>query len=188
MRLSVKTSRARVLTAAACVALCGSVLAVGSSPAHAATEAPARSAAVTAPLPKVYPVTVDNPGPQVTDPLSTPVSLQITAHDADPLQLLVFSAAGLPPGLSIDPASGLISGTITAAYTGDVAVTATDETTGRLGTATFHWTAGSKVTVKAPAVERSWVGVPVDVKVTATDSGAAKVTYSAKGLPAFRSM
>ena len=166
------------------VALCGSALAVGIGSAHAATGAPVRSAAVAAPQPKVDPVTVNNPGPQVTDPLSTPVSLQITVNDKDPIPLLVFSATGLPPGLSIDPASGLISGTITAAYDGNVTVTVTDDITGQFGAATFHWTAGSKVTVKAPAAERSWVGVPVSLKVTATDSGAAKVTFSAKGLPA----
>src|SRR5579864_3689595 len=140
MRMSRRTSRARILTGALCLALSGSALAVANAPAHAATGAPARSAAVAAPAPKVYPVTVTNPGNQVTDSLVTPVSLQIKVKDADPIRLLVFSAVGLPPGLSIDPTSGLISGTITAAYNGDVTVTATDDTTGNSGAATFHWT------------------------------------------------
>jgi hypothetical protein len=151
-----------------CVLLFGSALAAGSSPAHAA--------------PKPYPVTVTNPGAQ-TDPVGAAVSLQIKVTDKDPVALLAYSAPVLPAGLSIN-ATGLISGTITAPFDGDVTVTVTDDVTKQSGAATFHWTVGNKVTVNAPAVEQSWVGVPVNVKVTATDSGGAAVTYSAEGLPA----
>ena len=179
MRMSRRTSRARILTGALCLALSGSGLAVASASAHAATGAPARAAAVAA----ADPVTVTNPGNQ-TDPLGTKVRLRIKATDSDPLGYpLTFFSTALPGGLKLNPATGVISGTITAAFTGPVTVSVTD-LLGNTGRATFTWAAGSKVTVTAPATEKSWVGVPVDVKVTATDSGGAAVTYSAKGLPA----
>jgi Ricin-type beta-trefoil lectin domain/Putative Ig domain len=156
----------RILLATLCMLLFGSALAAGSSPAHAA--------------PKDV-VTVNNPGAQ-TDPVGAAVNLQIQAKDTSALPL-IFSAAILPPGLTINAATGLISGTITAQFNGNVTVKATDGLA--TGKATFPWTAaGNKVTVTAPTVEQSWVGVPVNVKVTATDSGGAAVTYSAKGLPA----
>ena len=168
MRMSMRTGHARVLMVTLCILLFGSALAAGSSPANAA--------------PKPYPVTVTNPGGQ-TDPVGAAVSLQIKVTDKNPVALLAYSAPALPAGLSIN-ATGLISGTITAPFNHDVTVTVTDDITGQSGAATFHWTVGNKVTVNAPTAERSWVGVPVNVKVTATDSGGAAVTYSAKGLPA----
>ena len=160
-----RMSTVRVLLAALCVLLVGSALAAGISPAHAA--------------PKDV-VTVTNPGTQ-TDPGGAVVDLPIQAKDTSALPL-VFSAAVLPPGLTIDAATGVISGTITGQFNGNVTVKATDGVA--TGQATFTWTAGNKVTVKAVAKEQSWVGVPVSVQVTATDSGGAAVTYSAKGLPA----
>ena len=167
MRMSRRTSRARILTGALCLAISGSALAVASASAHAAPD----------------PVTVTNPGNQ-TDLLGTKVKLSIKAKDSDPLGYpLTYSSTPLPGGLAIDPATGVISGTITAPFNGPVTVSVTD-LLANTGQATFTWAAGSKVTVTAPATEKSWVGVPVDVKVTATDSGGAAVTYSAKGLPA----
>ena len=162
-----RMSTVRVLLATLCVLLFGSALAAGSPLANAAPK---------------YPVTVTNPGNQ-TDPVGAAVSLQIQVTDKDPVALLAYSAPVLPAGLSIN-ATGLISGTITAPFNGDVTVTVTDDITGEHGAATFHWTVGNKVTVTAPTAEGSWVGVPVNVKVTATDSGGAAVTYSARGLPA----
>src|SRR5215471_8028779 len=161
-----RMSTVRVLLATLCVLLFGSALAAGSSLANAA--------------PKPDTVTVTNPGPQ-TNPVGAAVDLPIKAKDTSALPL-VFSAPVLPPGLAIDPATGVISGTITAQFNGNVTVTATDGLA--TGQATFTWTAGNKVTVTAPTAEGSWVGVPVNVKVTATDSGGAAVTYSAQGLPA----
>ena len=165
MRMSMRTSQARVLMVTLCILLFGSVLAAGSSLANAA--------------PKDV-VTVTNPGPQ-TNPVGTAVDLPIKAKDTSALPL-VFSASALPPGLAINPATGVISGTITAQFNGSVTVKATDGV--GTGKATFTWTVGNKVTVTAPTVEQSWVGVPVNVQVTATDSGGAAVTYSATGLPA----
>jgi hypothetical protein len=159
-------STIRVLLATLCVLLFGSALAAGSSLANAA--------------PKPDTVTVTDPGPQA-NPVGAAVDLPIKAKDTSALPL-VFSAPVLPPGLAIDPATGIISGTSTAQFNGNVTVTATDGLA--TGQATFTWAVGNKVTVNAPAVERSWVGVPVSVQATATDSGGAAVTYSAKGLPA----
>jgi hypothetical protein len=167
MRMSTRTGQVRVLLVTLCILLVGSALAAGSPPANAAPK---------------YPVTVTNPGNQ-TDSVGAAVSLQIQVTDKDPVALLAYSAPVLPAGLAIN-ATGLISGTITAQFNGNVTVTVTDDITGNHGAATFHWTAGNKVTVTAPTVEQSWVGVPVNVKVTATDSGGAAVTYSATGLPA----
>jgi Ricin-type beta-trefoil lectin domain/Putative Ig domain len=130
-------------------------------------------------------VTVNNPGPQTTHPLSTPIDLPITASDNDPAQTaLAFAATGLPPGLGINPATGVITGRITAEFTGTVQVTATDGA-GATGTTAFNWAAGNGVLVSAPAREQSWAGIPVSVKIKATDTDAgATVGYSATGLPA----
>ena len=160
-----RMSTIRILLATLCLLLFGSALAAGSSLANAA---PKRT------------VTVTNPGAQ-TDPVGAAVDLPIQASDTSALPL-IFSAAVLPPGLAIDAATGVISGTITAQFNGNVTVKATDGVA--TGQATFTWTVGNKVTVKAPTVQRSWVGVPVKMKVTATDSEGAAVTYSASGLPA----
>lgn len=85
-------------------------------------------------------VSVTNPGDQ-TGHVTTPVSLQISAHDTDGGRLS-YSAAGLPAGLSIDPGTGLISGTPTALGRSSVTVTAKDAT-GASGSATFNWTISS---------------------------------------------
>jgi len=128
-------------------------------------------------------VTVTNPGAQVTRPLSTGVDLPIQANDSDPTETLTYGATGLPPGLGINPGTGVIAGTITHDYAGTVDVTATDEV-GETDTAAFNWTAGNGVLVTVPAKVQSWAGVPVSVKVKATDTGGAALHYGATGLPA----
>ncbi len=133
-------------------------------------------------------VTVTSPGNQ-TSTADTPVSLQMQASDSASGQTLTWSATGLPAGLSIS-SSGLVSGTPTTPGTSSVTVTATD-TTGANGSASFTWTVNSstahkdKVSVRRPGNQTSIAGVPVRLRLNATDSARGqKLTWSATGLPA----
>jgi len=133
-------------------------------------------------------VTVTSPGNQ-TSTVGTPVSLQMRASDSASGQTLTWSATGLPAGLSIS-SSGLISGTPTTPGTSSVKVTAKD-TTGASGSASFTWTVNSstthkdKVTVRRPGNQTSTVGMPVRLRLKATDSARGqKLSWSATGLPA----
>jgi subtilisin-like proprotein convertase family protein len=83
------------------------------------------------------PPVVTNPGAQTT-PVSTSVSLQISATDAN-RDTLTYSASGLPPGLGINSATGLISGTPTTAGSYAATVTVSDGRGGTTSTS-FGWT------------------------------------------------
>jgi len=132
-------------------------------------------------------VTVTNPGSQ-TATVGTATSLQISASDSAPGQVLTYSATGLPTGLSINSATGLISGTPATAGTTSVTVTATD-TTGAHGSATFTWTvnpvAGNTVTVTNPGAQSTRLNTSVSLGIVATDSASGQtLSYTASGLPA----
>ena len=90
----------------------------------------------------VAPVVV-NPGNQA-DAETDVISLFVAGSDPDvPVNVLTWSAAGLPAGLSINPATGEIFGTLplTSAGTYPVSVTATDDGTPNLAdTINFTWT------------------------------------------------
>jgi len=128
-------------------------------------------------------VTVTSPGNQTTTSGSS-TSLQIAATDSGGASL-TFSASSLPAGLSIS-SSGLISGTVSAApgtYT--VSVSAKDST-GASGSTSFSWTVKPKpdtVTVKSPGNQTTATQTSVSLQISATDSGGARLTYSATGLP-----
>ena len=65
-----------------------------------------------------------------------------------------------------------------------VTVKVTDKTSSS-ASVSFAWKVAGLVTVKTPASERSWAGIPVSVQVKATDSDPAqKLSYAATGLPA----
>ena len=86
---------------------------------------------------------VVSPGGQV-DAETDVISLFVAGSDPDvPVNVLTWSAAGLPAGLSINPATGEIFGTLplTSAGTYPVSVTATDDGTPNLAdTINFTWT------------------------------------------------
>jgi GH25 family lysozyme M1 (1,4-beta-N-acetylmuramidase) len=75
--------------------------------------------------------------------MGTPVSLQVTATDANPAGKLAFTASGLPAGLSINSATGLISGwpVTPTSVINNVKVTVTDGL-GNTATDSFQWGAG----------------------------------------------
>ena len=130
-------------------------------------------------------VTMTNPGNQ-TGTAGTAASLQISATDSGN-SALTYSATNLPAGLTINSSTGLISGTPTTAGTSNVTVTATD-TTNASGSKSFSWTinpaGGNTVTFPNPPGSQSGtVGTPVSLKITASDSGGAALTYTATGLP-----
>jgi hypothetical protein len=168
MRKSIRAGRGRLLAAATSFLLAGGVVAAVMMPAGAA----------------VSPVTVTNPGTQVTSPIGS-VDLQIHAADTNALTL-TYTSATLPPGLAINAATGEITGVPTAAFGGQVTVTATD-TANATDSATFAWTIQNNITVTNPGVQSTIVGTAIaPLQIVATDNAgvAATLAYAATGLPA----
>ena len=114
-----------------------------------------------------------------------------SATDAD-LDVLLYSAVGLPAGITYDAATGVLSGTVdpTAAAGSPYAVTLTvDDGNGGIDTDTFTWTITN--TNQAPAIaaitdtsvdELSPIGFTASV--IDPDLPADTITFSATGLPA----
>ncbi len=128
-------------------------------------------------------IVVANPGTQVTTS-GAPVSLAVPAADDDKATTLSWAASGLPPGLTIGAATGIITGEPSGGGTYRVTVKVTDKTSSA-ASISFAWKVAGLLTVKTPASERSWAGIPVSVQVKATDSDPAqKLSYEATGLPA----
>jgi hypothetical protein len=87
------------------------------------------------PPPPPGPVTVINPGNQVTF-VGYPISLQMGATGGS--GSYTWSANGLPPGVQINPSTGLITGRVNSIGTTDVTVTAVSGI-GSVGQVTFNW-------------------------------------------------
>jgi hypothetical protein len=166
MRISMGITMGRVLALGASALLAGSLAVATGGTAYAADK-----------------ITVTSPGTQTTNPLSTPVSLQIKATDSVK-STLTYAATGLPDGLAISKTTGLISGTITAAGTYAVKVTVTDAKKAT-GSAAFTWTAGNTITITNPGTQSTSAGAPVSLAILAADDDkATALTWSAAGLPA----
>jgi subtilisin-like proprotein convertase family protein len=137
------------------------------------------------------PPVVTNPGAQTTA-VSTGVSLQVIASDADAGDTLSYSATGLPTGLTINGATGLISGT-TAATAGSFAVTVTvsDSHPGGTASASFNWTVAAggsgTQTFSAPGAitindNASATPYPKSVTVSGMSGNTSKVVVTLNGL------
>jgi len=129
---------------------------------------------------------VANPGDQSSAEGFT-VWVQVMAGDPD-LELLAFSATGLPEGLSINPVTGVISGTIgydtspNSPYS--VTVTASD---GDLSDSkSFTWTVTNTNRIpimKDPDFISNAEGDVVSYQIEAFDLDEQPLTFSAIGLP-----
>jgi hypothetical protein len=133
-------------------------------------------------------ITVANPGTQ-----TTPVNKKVTAvtlrgnTDDRAAVPLGYAVTGLPPGLYLyaHPGAGVILGTPTRVGTYRVTVTVTD-TTDSAGRTSFTWhvtRAPHKIRIRAPRFLTLRTGVPVRVRLTASDSGRRQITWTAKPLP-----
>jgi hypothetical protein len=148
-----------------------------------ATDSAGASASISLPWDVKNSFTLTSPGTQQTKP-DTAVTLSIPYRDADSSATKTFSATDLPPGLSIDPSTGVISGTTSSTIGSySVTVTATDSH-GTTSTVSFTWNVWNKITISAPTTEQSYVGAPVSVTISATDSApGSTLSYNASNLP-----
>jgi hypothetical protein len=178
MRMSLRTSRVRVLMVTMCLVLSGSAFAVAGAQARAATDSPAKPSAA------VNTVTVTAPAREQSW-VRIPISVQVKAADSEPAQTLTYSATGLPAGLSINPATGVISGTPQRITVMAATVTATDAS-GATGSASIRWAVGWAITIPDPGKVTTAAGLAVNVLITYTNAAGARdrVTLWATGLPA----
>jgi ricin-type beta-trefoil lectin protein/putative Ig domain-containing protein len=148
-----------------------------------ATDSAGASASISLPWDVENYLFLTSPGAQQTEP-GAAVTLNIKSNDADPNATKTFSATGLPPGLTINSFTGVISGTTSSTIGSyDVTVSATDSD-GTTTSTSFTWNVWNKITVTAPSFEQSYVGTPVSLTVSATDSASGNtLSYSASELP-----
>ena len=112
--------------------------------------------------------------------------LTIAGNDSDAGAKVTYAAAGLPPGLVIAKTTGDVTGTPNTPGTYAVTFTATDSTGATAKTTAFTWViTPNSIAVNATAPAKAWVGVPVKVQPTATDTVAGQaITWTATNLPA----
>ncbi len=96
-----------------------------------------------------------------------PISPTATDSQTSPYPVIVWTAAGLPPGITIARSSGLISGTPTLAGTYQVTITARDNShPPTFGYASFNWYIGNMapvITKVVPVVSQGIGGIRVVV-------------------------
>ena len=123
------------------------------------------------------PVSITTPADQTNNAGDT-VSLAINASGSGTLS---YSATGLPAGLAINSSTGAITGTISDGGSFQPTVTVGNGTYS--AAATFSWTVGSTITITDDGDQAFNAGDTVSVPITATDTAAGTLTYSASGLP-----
>ncbi len=113
------------------------------------------------------------------------VALPLSAVDPD-LDVLTYSATGLPTGLTIDGATGLISGQLTTASAGVHQVTATASDGALSHSQTFPWTVtevNQAPILASLAPQASAEGAHISLPVSAIDPDGDSLIYNASGLP-----
>ncbi len=94
---------------------------------------------------------------------------------------LTYSATGLPNGLSINSSTGVISGT--ASYGGSFDPTVTASHSSVSTSVTFDWTVSDPITITDPGPQQYNAGDAVSLPISASDTAAGTLGYSALGLP-----
>jgi len=115
--------------------------------------------------------------------VGTSYALQMTANLADTKTWsIVEGTEALPPGLSIDATTGLISGTPTTAGSYSFTVQAVLTSDPRSDTKRLTVTVRDRVTITAPKLPPSEIGVPFEhVLVVAGGTGVDTYTWSVSG-------
>lgn len=129
--------------------------------------------------------------PAQNDEQGEAASLQLSATDPNPGDILTFSASNLPLGLSINQSTGLISGTITGPQ-GAYSVTAnvTDNGTPQLSDSqSFTWVVSLPHPNQAPTInpiadQNTEQNKNASLQVVASDPDGDNLSYAASGLPA----
>lgn len=151
-------------------------------------------------IPRIYvnnsSTVVTNLPPVVTNPgnrsylKETSITLQITASDPNPGDVLTFSATGLPASLTINATSGLIQGMIANVGSFPINVVATDQA-GLSNQVSFTITITDVGNPNLPPVisnpgnQNYTTGSSITLQVLGSDPNAGdELTYSASGLPA----
>ena len=123
------------------------------------------------------PITLTTPDDQ-SNTFGDTASLSVVASGSG---TLAYSATDLPSGLSINSSTGVISGTISAGGTFEPIVTVGNGTYST--SAGFEWDVSSTITITDSGDQAFNAGDAVSVPISASDTVAGTLTYSASGLP-----
>ena len=123
------------------------------------------------------PITLTTPDDQ-SNTFGDSASLSVVASGSG---TLAYSATGLPSGLSINSSTGAISGTISAGGTFEPTVTVGNGTYST--SAGFEWDVASTITITDSGDQAFNAGDVVSVPISASDTAAGTLTYSASSLP-----
>lgn len=132
-------------------------------------------------------VELDHPGDQANE-VGDGVDLPVVASTSDG-RGVTYRAQDLPDGLAIDRLTGVISGTTASAGTFSATVTADHRVASVTDSVTFEWrvdeapAADVTVDLQHPGDQRSTIGQPVELEVSATASDDGTVIFAEEGLP-----